>query len=141
MQVTVASIHPPKPGGKRSSIKTSTGAYIGFDAERLSFDAGKTYDIDVKEHEFQGKTYQTATRINTAVSAASSNVGPAPGSYAALDRWYMPFVSNTVAHAIASGYIKDASQILIWARAAKVAAMRIESIVNLDEYDEQPPEF
>jgi len=39
----------------------------------------------------------------------------------------MPFVSNTVAHAIAAGLIQTPQQIEQWAMAARVAAQKLET--------------
>jgi len=41
--------------------------------------------------------------------------------------WFMPFVSNTVAHAIAAGKITGPAEIQAWASAAKAAAEVIAS--------------
>ena len=38
-----------------------------------------------------------------------------------VDRWWAPFTSNCVAHAIAAGVIKEPSQLQAWAKAAKNA--------------------
>lgn len=39
--------------------------------------------------------------------------------------WWMPFVSNTVAHAISAGYIQDPSQIGAWAKSAMETAVAL----------------
>jgi hypothetical protein len=44
------------------------------------------------------------------------------------DRFYMPFVSNVVAHAIAAGAIKDYPAISQWAKAARDAAVALDML-------------
>ena len=51
----------------------------------------------------------------------------------ASDRWWLNFVSNTVAHAIQAGLIKELNQLQHWARAAKVAALRVDQVADNTE--------
>ena len=63
------------------------------------------------------------------------------------DRWYMPFISNTVAHAITAGLVKDSPSLAQWATAAYRAAMQIENaFINrttpkADSFDSGEPDF
>ena len=58
---------------------------------------------------------------------------------AGRDRWWMPFVSNTVAHAIAAGIITKPEQITYWAKAAYRAALSVEDPTREPGMDEDPP--
>lgn len=60
-----------------------------------------------------GSPSSGTTRPTNGASAPTGN-----GS----DRWYMAFVSNTVAHAISAGKIEGPDDIKAWAAAAKEAA-------------------
>ena len=44
------------------------------------------------------------------------------------DRFYMPFVSNVVAHGIAAGAIKSPADINAWARAAHDVAVALDAL-------------
>ena len=42
------------------------------------------------------------------------------------DIWFMPFVSNTVAHAIQAGLVKTVADLRVWSSAAYEAAIRLD---------------
>ena len=50
------------------------------------------------------------------------------GSSAMASPYWLPFVSNTVAHAIAAGLIKEPHQIGAWAKAAAETAIALEAL-------------
>lgn len=62
----------------------------------------------------------------TPVAAPTSNVAP----------WWMPFVSNTVAHAIQAGAIKEPGEIGKWAKAAADTAV---ALLNTEPSEEDVP--
>ncbi len=47
-----------------------------------------------------------------------------------VDRWWAPFTSNVVAHAIAAGVIKEPIQLATWAKAAKHAICNAEDDID-----------
>ena len=124
--VTVSFVNPPKAGGKRWSIKTSDNEYIGFDNQKLSFTKGNTYRLVCSENEYNGRVYLNAESIleTVTVPAKASGLGAQVS-----DRWWLPCVSNTLAHATTAGFIDDPEKIKVWAAAVKQA---------LEELD-QPP--
>jgi hypothetical protein len=114
--VTVAYVNPPKqPGGKFGSIKDSNGAYHGYDISKFTFVKGQTYDLELK----MNGQYSNVVGMNSAPQQPGPS-GPTG------DRWYMPFVSNTVAHALTAGLIRDPADVTKWANAAKDAAELLE---------------
>ena len=129
-QVTVKFVNPPKEGKKLATIKAQDDKYYYYDPKKFNFVKGETYEIDTRDDDYQGKTY---VHVEAIVKQAQSNGAAKPAG----DRWYMPFVSNTVAHAIASALITDPDQIKLWAAAAKQAALELE-VAPVDEYE---PDF
>lgn len=59
--------------------------------------------------------------VGKAIPAQGQAPVAPPRQSSSPDRWWAPFCSNTVAHAIAAGIIKEPSQIGAWVRAAKAA--------------------
>jgi hypothetical protein len=122
--ITVAEIRPPRQSGWSSSAKTTDGHYIGFKADKLALEVGKTYRLLVEEREKGGKTFVDAMRIVEEVLPKANGAAIPTGNIAP---WWMPFVSNTVAHAIQAGCIKEPADIKQWAAAARQTAMEIEA--------------
>lgn len=129
MQIIPEFVNPPKEGARSGSIKATDGRYYGFEAKKwptASWEKGVTYDVEVKSREYNGKTYWDITERHGKASApAASSGGSAPPPF--VDRFWLPFVSNTVAHAISSGAITDPLQVSIWAKAAKAAAVELDA--------------
>ncbi len=67
---------------------------------------------------------------------ASTGAGAGPGNHA--DRFWLPFVSNTVAHAIAAGLVKEPFALKAWAAAAKQAAMELDGQREPGQDDNDP---
>lgn len=82
---------------------------------------GKEIDAEIETTEKFGKWIRKWTVVSGASKATGGN-GTQP--YAP---WFMPFVSNTVAHAISAGKIEGPAEIQAWASAAKSAAETIAS--------------
>ena len=80
-----------------------------------------------KEVEYETGAYKDFKTIESFTVTTS---GPAPsssGNGGTVERHWLPFVSNTVADAIAAGIIKSPEQIKDWAKAAKEAVYDIEN--------------
>ena len=75
----------------------------------------------------EGFTFVGGVAIQPTTQITKSEPGRAP------DRWWLNFVSNTVAHAIQAGLIKELNQLQHWARAAKVAALRVDQVADNTE--------
>lgn len=118
MLLTVESVKPTakslvlKCGGKEYFAKKETG-----------ITAGMTIDAETKASEYNGKTYVWVEKWKEASSAqAATSTAPA-GNF--LSAPWLPFASNTVAHAIAAGIITAPNHIEAWTRAAKEAFYKV----------------
>lgn len=113
MQITVKYANAAKEGKKFGSI-------VGADDVRFpcppalvaQFEKGQTYEVETKPEKWGDQMVQV-------IKGIKSNGHAAPSSG---DKWWMPFVSNTVAHAIQAGLIKGPGEISTWARAARNVA-------------------
>ena len=130
--ITVAFANPAREGSKWASVKVGD-RYYSYDKNKLTLYKGKTYDIEFTSREDQdkGKTYYTITAAKEKASGDAADGGG--------DRWYMPFISNTVAHAIAANLITGPEHIGLWAKAAKQAAMELDR--KATPRDDEPPEI
>jgi hypothetical protein len=159
IKIDIEKVLPPKPGKVQGYVVTTQGATYGFFPDKISPMSGPA-EVEVVSRHYQGKEYWNITSIkqNARQSPAvtwgpPTTVGATPGApapamalgppvtvgvtsgarvQAELAPWWMPFVSNTVAHAIQAGFITDPSMVLDWARAAKEAALALGE-------KEQPP--
>lgn len=114
-----------KPTAKSLVLKAGGKEY--FAKKDSGITAGMTIEAETESSEYNGKTYiwvkkwtpaqQADTTPSRAGTANTSNVTP----------WWMPFVSNVCAHAIAAGVIQAPNQIEAWAIAARNAAQKIDS--------------
>ena len=74
-------------------------------------------------------TIDAFTFTGESAPARSSNASPnAAPTRNGADRWWLNFVSNTVAHAIQAGLIKEVSEIAQWARGAKLAIWSADTV-------------
>lgn len=116
MNITPKFVNPAGSGKKFGSIVGMDDTKLMVKADMVGrFAKGQTYDVKTEDQTWGETTVQVVTAINAAAAPASGN---GHGS----ERWYMPFVSNTVAHAIAAGRIEGPQDIKQWAAAAKQAA-------------------
>lgn len=123
MQLTIESVKPSK-SGKSLVVKAGGKDYLAKLDSGIS--QGMLIEAETKDSDFNGsiltwiEKWKTVAAQTTAhASAPTSNGGSAP--------WWMPFVSNTVAHAIQAGIIQNPQQIDAWAVAARLAAQKLES--------------
>ena len=111
--------------GKTWRVKIGDKFYgANFDS-KLDGAVGKAIDFKFDEGDF-GPWIQSWGYATTAVASNPAQVGTAP--HANGDRFYMPFVSNTVAHAIAAGLIKNPADLNLWARAAHDVAVALDAL-------------
>ena len=89
--------------------------------------AGKEIDFVVGSFDYNGKAYPTIESYTVTVSGQEAQSSGAQGN----NTNYMPFVSNTVAHAISAGLIKTPPEIKDWAVAAYLAADQLETEAEL----------
>src|SRR5678815_1067936 len=124
MQVTVSDIAAPKPGKRNGTFKHGSTFYSYNPAEVMIVE-GHTYEIKAKQSPQNPNLYfvDEAKPVNGAPPQAPMP-GLTPVRYAGptpvqADRFWLPFISNTVAHAIAAGLVKEPYQLKQWAAAAK----------------------
>ena len=119
---TVESIERSK-SGKSWRVKIGSGYYgANFDS-KIDTMLGKPIDFEWENGKF-GKWLQSWGPDTTAPSAGPSRETSIPGPTPVRgngDRWWLPFVSNQCAHAIAAGHIKGAADLRSWAVAAREA--------------------
>jgi hypothetical protein len=117
MQLTITDLKQNSSGkswsvNKKYLVKNET-------AEVLK--VGQTIDATIKTSEFNGKTMEWIEGFKAmaapAASAPAATPAPANGNL-----FWLPFASNTVAHAVQAGYIQKPEDILGWVLAAKSAA-------------------
>ena len=95
------------------------GKYYGakFDSH-LETAINRKIDFFAKPTDFgdwiESWAYSTDQPLAGSPSPANTAVKPSNG-----DRWWLPFVSNQVAHAIAAGRIQTPADMNAWAKAAK----------------------
>ncbi len=130
MQVIAKYVNAPKNNSKYGSIKGADGKYYGFEWDKFKFEVGQTYDVETRDRDVDGKVYTSITAVKKAANGSAANG----------DRWWMPFVSNTVAHALAAGKIEGPDDIKLWAAAAREAALDIEKPTRAaDDFPDDVP--
>ena len=123
MQITVKFVNPANEGKKYGSVVSDTDKKYMVKASQVGrFIKGSTYEIELHPEEWGDTTVHVVDSIQ-AVQNAPQSIRKPNG-----DRWYMPFVSNTVAHAIAAGCIKDFGELNQWAKAAHDAAIALDAL-------------
>lgn len=116
----ILSIESVKPTSTGKSLIVKAGGKDYFAKPGCGIQVGMTIDAETKDSQFNGKTN---TWIEKWKATAATTTPPGTNAQGAAA--YMPFVSNTVAHAISAGLIQNPSQITAWANAAYVAAVRL----------------
>lgn len=129
MQLTIESIKT-NPSGKSIVVKAGGRDYLA--KVGMPLQAGMTIDAELKDSQFNGKTntwIEKWKQVNVAPQTMG-NTQPVhgaavSGSSAGAAPVWLPFLSNTVAHAIQAGLITDPSHIKLWAAAAKQAFVEL----------------
>lgn len=122
MQLTVESVGPSK-SGKALRVKAN-GAWYGAKKDS-GITVGQTIDAEVSNGDF-GAWIDRWKPVNG--SAAPDAVGSSRASPAAAQASapvWLPFASNTVAHAIQAGIITAPNMVEAWTRAAKEAFQKV----------------
>ena len=120
MLLNIESIKPTakslvlKAGGKEYFAKKDSGIL-----------AGMTIEAEVKDSDYNGKTYTWVQKWTQAKPPENAGTLPTVGGNQVLP--YMPFVSNVVAHVISAGIVTAPNMIESWAKAAYLAAKALES--------------
>lgn len=118
MQITVERI---KPTAK--SLVLTAGGKEYFAKKESGITAGMTIDAETKDSDYNGKTYTWVEKWKPV--AAPQTSGNASGQVSGTA--WLPFASNTVAHAINAGLITTPEQVKVWAASAKQAFEELTS--------------
>ena len=130
---TVTAVNHSK-SGKAFRVTLNGKVYNAFLDSKLDTAVGKVIDCQITPDKGFGEgigqwAYSTAPAqpgpSNSPVGVENrATVTPGPAG----DRFYLPFVSNTVAHCIAAGLIKTPSDVSPWAKAAYDAAQALDAL-------------
>ncbi len=119
--------------GKSWRVKIGSEFFgANFDS-KIDGALGKQIDFEWTDGKF-GKWVQSWAYLNAPAEAPAVQTPPSAPVHVQsgriVDRWWAPFVSNCVAHAIAAGTIKDIVQLKTWAVAAKHAIVAAEDDIE-----------
>ena len=107
------------PSGKSCMVKAGGKEYFAKPAMGLA--AGMSIDAETEDSDYNGKINVWIKKFKPIQSephrAAAAAASPSNGASLA----WLPFASNTVAHAIGAGIITAPNQVKPWAEAAKTA--------------------
>jgi len=108
MLIEIDEIHPPKPGGKMSKI-VAAGERFDIWPDKLDGVAvGQRYEVEVKDREFNGRTFRSIAKIAPAAKAEA----PAPAATsaaAAATAGEAEYVGRVLAALIAAGAVDKQS--------------------------------
>jgi hypothetical protein len=127
MQLTIENVKT-NPSGKSVAVTAGGKNYLAKPGMGLA--PGMTIDAEVKDSFFNGKTNTWIEAYKAVNGSAAPQAGqgaghsPAATPAGAAPVW-LPFASNTVAHAINAGIIKEPADVKQWAAAAKQAFMEL----------------
>ena len=125
--MTVEKCNPTK-SGKAYRVLLNGAWYGAFLDSGLDKAVGKTIDCQITPGKAgYGDTIGQWTYAQ-GQPAAPSQTAPAAPQGVPGDRFYMPFVSNVVAHCIQAGVIKQPSDINQWAKAAHDVAQALDTL-------------
>lgn len=108
MLIEITEIHPPKIGGKVSRIVAADGEQYDIWPEKLDgIKVGNRYQIEIKERDYNGRTFKSIKSIAPAPAAASTAAEPRPQG-AAPACGEAEYVGRVVAALIAKGDLDKA---------------------------------
>lgn len=115
--------------GKSLNIQSAGAWYLAKLDSGLDKLVGKTIDCETETSNYNGQdlTWINKYKVYVGTPAGSPITSVAQQSNGDIMK-FMPFVSNTVAHALQAGLIKESGQVSGWAKAALEAAYALESI-------------
>lgn len=112
MQLTIETVKT-NPSGKSCVVKAGGKDY--FAKPNIGLSAGMTIDAETEVSEYNGKQNVWIKKYRALEAPAQTGTAPSSGTA------WLPFASNTVAHAINGGLITTPDQVKVWAAAAKQA--------------------
>jgi hypothetical protein len=120
--------------GKALRITLNGKTYNAFLDSKLDEALGKVIEAQITPDKGYGEGIGQWAYSNAPAQPGPANAAPDPINRATVtpgasgDRFYLPFVSNTVAHCIAAGLIKNPSDVSPWAKAAYDAAQALDAL-------------
>jgi len=121
----------PTKSGKALRVKIDGNYYNAYLDSGLDKVVGQTIDFQTTPDKGYGLgvgQWKAAPTQPQQPPSPSPAPNPAPRVNTGGDRFYLPFVSNTVAHCIAAGLIKTPGEVSAWAKAAYDAAQALDSL-------------
>ena len=100
--IDIAEIHPPRAGGKVSRIVAESGERYEIWPDKLDgFTVGRSYMVEIREREYQGRTISSITKI----APAPQVLAPAPtiAAPASPSTGEAQYVGRVIAALIAKG--------------------------------------
>ena len=118
MQLTIQAVKT-NPSGKSMVVKAGGKDYLA--KAGMPLQAGMTIEAETEVSEFNGKQNTWIKAFKEAAAATPTPpAGNSVGGNGVPPAW-LPFASNTVAHAINAGLITTPDQVEAWVRGAKDA--------------------
>jgi hypothetical protein len=108
MLIEIDEIHPPKPGGKMSKIVAAGERYDIWPDKLDGVAVGRRYEVEIKDREFNGRTFKSIAKIAPAAGAAAA-VPTATAPAAAALAGEAEYVGRVLAALIVAGAIEKQS--------------------------------
>lgn len=104
--IKVAFANKPKEGKKQGTVKTDEGAIYGVWPDKLGLlQPGRSYKIEFKEREYDGRTFRTITKCEPCepAPALAEQPGDAPSSKSTDET---TFIARVVSAGVASQQVE-----------------------------------
>jgi|SRR5882672_11619927 len=111
----------PSKSGKAWRVRSGSNWYNAFGDSGIEVHTGKLIEAEITTHEKYGMGIGKYKVVAPGVPTQAPEVSKKPFETVTTVPWYLPFCSNTVAHAISAGLIKEPTDIKVWFLAARRA--------------------
>jgi hypothetical protein len=120
--------------GKSLNVQSGVSWYLAKLDSGIDKLVGQTIDCETNTSNYNGQDL-TWIGVYKVYAQAPSHVSETREPVQQVSNGdhmrYMPFISNTVAHLIAAGQIKDTASLETWALAAYGAALKVEDTAEM----------
>ena len=123
--MTQLAIERSTPSKSGKSMIISAGGKTYYSKPEQNIPVGATIEAEISTSDYQGKEMLWINKYRIISQGTTVQRETPAVSQLTQPPWWMPFVSNTVAHAIQAGRIEGPAQIEAWASAAKTAAITL----------------
>jgi hypothetical protein len=144
--ITVAEVQPPGQGKKQATVKDTDGNYYGFFPDAgFIITAGDTYDCELRDREYRGKTYYTITAAKLQAASGGGGGGASAGPTIEKDEHiYVTGVVGRIGAGLAQTGAFSPTEIaaaipLLTKAASKAYGEWVEAVVNGPDEDGPPP--